>query len=305
MESVRDFRLPLNHGNDVEWSHRVTAERVLPGARVRRNRPSDRQEAVSEADRQDPGAGRAGAGDVAGCGREAGRAPEDSATLGLALDRYLEVADLGVSSRATHETYIRRIIRPVLGDVKLREIGPDSLDALYAHLKRCSRLCGRLPKTEHYADDPHTCDERCGPLRDHRTARPHKCDDRCRPHQCTPLAPASIVRVHAIISAALSLAVRYEWIDRNPAERATLPRLRKREPDPPSPKDAARLLNHVWQRRRRVRPVPMGSDDDWRAPWRAARAAGESVRLRRARGRVRQELPGEEGPADREGHQDR
>jgi len=56
------------------------------------------------------------------------------------------------------------------------------------------------------------------------------------------------VRIHAIISAALNLAVRYEWIDRNPAERATRPRLRKREPNPPSPRDAARLLNHAWER---------------------------------------------------------
>lgn len=178
---------------------------------------------------------------------EAGRAPDDSATLGLTLDRYLEVADLGISTRVTHESYIRRIIRPVLGDVRLRNLGPDSLDALYAHLKRCSRLCGRLPKTEHYTEDHHVCDARCGPLRDHRTGRPHKCDERCRPHNCTPLAPGSIVKVHAIISAALSLAVRYEWIDRNPAERATLPRLRKRQPDPPSPKEAARLLNEVWR----------------------------------------------------------
>ena len=80
---------------------------------------------------------------------EAGRAPEDSATVGLVLDRYLEVADLGISTRLTHESYIRRIIRPVLGEVRLRNLGPDMLDALYAHLKRCSRLCGRLPKTEH------------------------------------------------------------------------------------------------------------------------------------------------------------
>jgi integrase len=82
---------------------------------------------------------------------EAGRAPEDAATVGLALDRYLEVADLGVSTRVTHGSYIRRIIRPVLGDVKLRRLGPDTLDTLYAHLWRCSRLCGRLSKTEHYA----------------------------------------------------------------------------------------------------------------------------------------------------------
>jgi hypothetical protein len=36
-------------------------------------------------------------------------------------------------------------------------------------LKKCSRLCRRLPRTEHYADGEHPCDSRCGPLRDHRT----------------------------------------------------------------------------------------------------------------------------------------
>ncbi len=71
---------------------------------------------------------------------EAGRAPEDTATLALALDRYLEVTDLSPSTRATSESFIRRIIKPVLGDTRLREIGPDSLDALYAHLRKCSRV---------------------------------------------------------------------------------------------------------------------------------------------------------------------
>jgi integrase len=42
------------------------------------------------------------------------------------------------------------------------------------------------------------------------------------------------------------MAVRYEWIDRNPAERVTLPRQRGHRANPPSPKEAARLLNHVW-----------------------------------------------------------
>jgi integrase len=70
---------------------------------------------------------------------EAENSPDDAATLALALERYLEVTDLGVSTRATNETYIRRVLLPVLGHVKLRKIGPDSLDALYAHLRRCSR----------------------------------------------------------------------------------------------------------------------------------------------------------------------
>jgi len=74
------------------------------------------------------------------------------------------------------------------------------------------------------------------------------CDQRCKPHVCKGLAPSSIVRIHAIISAAMNLAVRYEWIERNPAERATLPTVRRRKPNPPSPQLAARLLNHVWER---------------------------------------------------------
>jgi integrase len=177
---------------------------------------------------------------------EADRIPDDSATIGLLLDRYLDVADIEASTREAHEGYIRRTIRPVLGDVRIQKLRPDMLDSLYVHLKRCSRLCGRLPKTEHYASGEHECDSRCGPLRDHRTGRPHQCDERCRPHRCKPMAAASILRIHAIISAALSLAVRYDWIDHNPAARASPPRPRKREPDPPSPAQAARLLNEVW-----------------------------------------------------------
>src|SRR5439155_1189015 len=82
-------------------------------------------------------------------------------------------------TREAHQGYIRRTIGPVLGDVKVRKLGADSLDSLYTALKKCSRLCGRLPKTEHHTAGSHACDQRCGPLRDHRTSRPHTCDSRC------------------------------------------------------------------------------------------------------------------------------
>ena len=176
---------------------------------------------------------------------DGGRFPNRAATLGQALDKYLEVTDLEVSTREAHEGYIRRTIGPVLGDVKVRKLGADSLDALYTALKRCSRLCGSLPKSEHHTEGEHACDQRCGPLRDHRTVRPHTCDSRCRPHVCKPMRPATILRIHSIISAALDLAVRYEWTDRNAAKNARPPHPRKREPDPPSPEQAARLLNLV------------------------------------------------------------
>ena len=48
------------------------------------------------------------------------------------------------------------------------------------------------------------------------------------------MRPATILRIHSIISAALDLAVRYEWTDRNAAKNARPPHPRKREPDPPA-----------------------------------------------------------------------
>ena len=217
------FRVKVYAGTDPVTGKDASPQGDLPG---RSCRPRGARRLLNEAD--------------------GGRFPNRAATLGQALDKYLEVTDLEVSTREAHQGYIRRTIGPVLGDVKVRKLGADSLDALYTALKKCSRLCGRLPKVEHHTEGQHACDERCGPLRDHRTIRPHTCDNRCHLHVCKPMRPATILRIHSIISAALDLAVRYEWTDRNIAKNARPPHPRKREPDPPSPEQAARLLNLVW-----------------------------------------------------------
>jgi hypothetical protein len=72
-----------------------------------------------------------------------GREPAETATVSMLLDRWMDVADLALSTRVAHEIYIERVIRPVLGDWPVRKLERrvDVLDQLYAHLRRCRRLC--------------------------------------------------------------------------------------------------------------------------------------------------------------------
>jgi integrase len=50
----------------------------------------------------------------------------------------------------------------------------------------------------------------------------------------------------SICSAAPALAKRYKWVDSNVAQDATMPSVGRPHPDPPTPEQAARLLNLVW-----------------------------------------------------------
>lgn len=162
---------------------------------------------------------------------EEGREPDIKATVNVVLDRWLAVAELAVSTRDTYRSYIDKRIRPVLGDMPVRtlEHRVDMLDQFYAHLRRCGRLCDGRRSMEH------------------RTAVPHECDERCRPHVCQGASPRTIRQIHSILRRALSFAVKWGWMERNPAELATLPKLAPSDISPPEPEKAAVLVDAAWE----------------------------------------------------------
>jgi integrase len=64
----------------------------------------------------------------------------------------------------------------------------------------------------------------------------------CQLHRCRPMSPKTIRQIHAILSGAFVAAVRWEWIDRNPAASAKLPKTRHRSPTSPTPTDVAAVI---------------------------------------------------------------
>ena len=76
-----------------------------------------------------------------------GRAPQARATVSDLIDRWLSVAELELITSVNYESYVERVIRPVLGGLQLREIQEqvEVLDELYAQLRRCRRLCRGRP----------------------------------------------------------------------------------------------------------------------------------------------------------------
>jgi hypothetical protein len=73
----------------------------------------------------------------------------------------------------------------VVGRLKAGAVDVETLDSLYAELRRCWIHCDR---------------SRC--LVDHGTAREHECDDRCRPHRCRGLSSTTIRHIHFVLRGA-------------------------------------------------------------------------------------------------------
>ena len=140
-----------------------------------------------------------------------GREPLNKATVDDLIERWLTVAELELSTRVSYEGYIERVVRPVLGKMRLREleIRVDIFDVLYAELRRCRKLCdGKQGLVDHRPLGRARKPGEDGPG--------HRCDERCRPHVCKPLEPASIRQIHAILRRAFNFAVECRWMSENP-----------------------------------------------------------------------------------------
>lgn len=181
-------------------------------------------------------------------------------TFGALLDRWLPQLEIDDTTRMNYESIIRRYIRPALGEVPLLLLTRDAserLEKFYADLRRCSQRCDGKPFIEHRIAGEHEC----------RTVRhkrppgrapaggypPHDCDEAgctvvaCKQHECKPYSASSVRQVHAIISGALSAAVRWGWIAFNPAPAVRLPAKRRPQPRPPSAGEMARIIETAFE----------------------------------------------------------
>jgi integrase len=188
--------------------------------------------------------------------------PRTKTTLGDTIDAWLNVHDADANTLAGYETHARLYVKPALGNVAVGKVSAQSLEQLYANLRRCRLRCNGRPFVEHRVAGTHECrvvEHRRPPGRPPAAGYPpHNCKTmrckiiECKPHACVPLSPAGIRQVHVTVSGALSAAVRWGWIRSNPASVARKPHQPAPEPDPPSPADAARIIAAAWEQ-----------DDDW------------------------------------------
>jgi integrase len=158
-----------------------------------------------------------------------GRNPRTKANVNQLMDRYLELLDVDVTTHKGYAGYIRNHVRPLLGDLPVGRLDGETLDSFYRVLRTCRAHCdGRRYVV-------------------HRTGDVHDCDHRCRPHECKPLSTSAIRQVHSCLSGALKRAVRWHWIAVNPLDQAEPPKAVKSDPDPPTPEQAAALVNEAFR----------------------------------------------------------
>ncbi len=131
-------------------------------------------------------------------------------TMGELLDQWMEVSRHEQSTRDRYADLIRVYLRPTFGSLAAGKVDAELLERFYGRLLRCRRLCSGAKRAR---------------------------------HDCEPLAPNTVRKIHFVVRSALVLGVRWRYLGVNEAEIAQPPAFQPRDPDPPSPDEAAALLS--------------------------------------------------------------
>lgn len=145
------------------------------------------------------------------------RHPAKKANIGQVLDQYMTVAKLDERTREDYQDLIRRYLTPTFGALSAAKLNEEMIELFYARLRQCK--------------------EQCEGKRDGKNG-----------HRCTPLGEGTIRKLHYILRPALRAAKRWKYVGVNVAENIDAPTAPRRDPDPPSAREAARLLNDAWKR---------------------------------------------------------
>ena len=209
------------------------------------------------------------------------------------LDRWLDVLEVERTTRINYVGKIEKHIRPTDRRAASRPAGcrDDRLalreprgDAVITAADVASSPTGPQVSTSatstalgasaprSYATDP--------------TADCKWCQRACGPHVCEPLAVGSIRVVHAILSGALTRAVRWGWIAVNPLDQVEPPATPTANPRPPTSAEAARD-RHRGVGRPGLGHARVAGDDDRRAARRTLRAALDRTWISTRRSHVR------------------
>jgi integrase len=150
------------------------------------------------------------------------RVASSAVSLSEVLAEWLRTSELEDSTRKTYAGYIARTIVPALGQVPVRKLDARMLETFYAQLRRCRQRCDARKSGK----------------------RPSASLDQL--HVCQPLAVSTVRQMHWVISGALAAATRWGWVNGNCAKDARVPRSKPPDPRPPTPEQAARLVQAAF-----------------------------------------------------------
>jgi integrase/DNA-binding transcriptional regulator YhcF (GntR family) len=145
------------------------------------------------------------------------RNPKRKANIGQILDQYIAVAKLDDRTREDYRDLQRLYLNPTFGTTAAAKLNEEMLELFYARLR--------------------VCKEQCEGKRSGKAG-----------HRCVPLGEGTIRKLHFILRPALRAAVRWQYVGVNVAANIDPPSAPRREPDPPTAREAAAVLNDAWKR---------------------------------------------------------